>query len=180
VEEYNLKKSKEVVGPLYPVLLDADGNVIDGLHRREADPNWPGMKLDWVKDEKTKNLVRTHANLQRRYIPEVERKKSFTELAQHLKREGVKRGTIVTKLAEISGFTDRYVRKLLPKEFRRGYTVPEPESELVPIECDLHRLVDELRESVKAMAHHQADCGKCQLSPHCGKLKAFYEGEWLK
>lgn len=50
VSEFDFRKGE--VGPLYPVLVDAYGNVIDGLHRLEADPKWPKKKLEWVKTER--------------------------------------------------------------------------------------------------------------------------------
>jgi len=44
MSEYDLKIS-EKIGQLYPVLVDAEGNVIDGFHRLEADPKWRTEKL---------------------------------------------------------------------------------------------------------------------------------------
>lgn len=116
--EFDLKRSKEVVGHLYPVLLDAHGNVVDGFHRLEADPDWPTQKLEWVKDEETREIVRAHANLMRREIPLEERRESFLKLAKHMERRGVKKGKISTELSKVSGFSDRWVRELLPDELK--------------------------------------------------------------
>ena len=45
-----LRGSSKKIGSLYPVLIDADNNVIDGFHRLKADPNWPRFKVDSVQD----------------------------------------------------------------------------------------------------------------------------------
>ena len=130
-QEFDLKRSKGIVGALYPVLLDAQGNVIDGLHRLEADPNWPKRKLEWVKDEETRELVRTHANLMRREVSLEERRGSFLELAKHMEKKGVKKGKISTELSKVSGFSDRWVRELLPDEFKAEQMKRET-AEVVP------------------------------------------------
>ena len=50
-EEYSLRKSEGVVGQLQPVILDASGKPVDGLHRLEADPTWRTEKHDEIKTE---------------------------------------------------------------------------------------------------------------------------------
>ncbi len=39
-QKSSINNSSEVVGQLYLVLRDAEGEVIDGFHRLDADPKW--------------------------------------------------------------------------------------------------------------------------------------------
>ena len=88
-EEYDLVKSKSIVGPLYPVLLSKDGKVIDGIHRSQADPAWPVMKTEIdSKDTEKFLLARAHANLGRRTIPETEKDEIVNGLAEQYALRG--------------------------------------------------------------------------------------------
>jgi hypothetical protein len=53
-----LRFSGERVGQLYPVLLDKHGNVVDGLHRLKADPNWPKMRLGSIGSDEQRLVAR--------------------------------------------------------------------------------------------------------------------------
>jgi ParB-like chromosome segregation protein Spo0J len=53
-----LKFSSKNVGRLYPVLIDKQGNVIDGMHRLKADKNWPKIKLENVETEEQRLITR--------------------------------------------------------------------------------------------------------------------------
>jgi len=114
-----IKESESKVGQLYDVLADAYGNIIDGFHRLKANPNWKVRKLDWVKTEKDRLLVRLIANTARRNVKIKERKQHVTELAKILRdKERVPREKMVSKIAEMTPFTPRHVRRLLPEEFK--------------------------------------------------------------
>ena len=53
-----LKRSKERVNYVYPVIIDsATGEIVDGRHRKRADPTWPEKKVEF-KDEIEKILFR--------------------------------------------------------------------------------------------------------------------------
>jgi hypothetical protein len=131
--EEDLRKSKDQIGPIYPVILDADGNVIDGFHRLKADPNWPTLKLDWVKDEKTREIVRLHVNQYRRSFTQAERREACRKLAEHIRSHGVKRGDIVGEVSRVTGLTPQYVRELLPDEFKATKMARKVEPPLEPI-----------------------------------------------
>ena len=62
----SLKLSLVRVGPIYPVLEDAKGEVIDGRHRLKADKNWPRRRLETIKTRFERAVVRFHANQHRR------------------------------------------------------------------------------------------------------------------
>jgi hypothetical protein len=113
-EEYSLEASYKVVGPLYPVLVDGKGNVVDGFHRRKVDPNWPVQVLPWVKTREDQLVARIAANSCRRSVSKEERKKELTELGTIMLNRGVPRGRIVEEIAEKTGLSTQYVRSLLP------------------------------------------------------------------
>jgi hypothetical protein len=113
-EEYSLEASYKVVGPLYPVLVDGKGNVVDGFHRRKVDPNWPVQVLPWVKTREDQLVARIASNSCRRSVSKEERKKELTELGTIMLNRGVPRGRIVEEIAEKTGLSTQYVRSLLP------------------------------------------------------------------
>jgi hypothetical protein len=114
----NLSASKDKVRQLYPILVDAEGNIIDGLHRKEADKNWETKKLEWVKTEKDRIIARVHVNNYRRTVTKAERRRDFNRLAEIASAEGVSRQNIASTLAEWTGFSDDYVRELLDPKYK--------------------------------------------------------------
>ncbi|MEM2050114.1 MAG: hypothetical protein QXZ11_03210 [Thermoproteota archaeon] len=112
-----LKKSKEVVGPIYPVLVDkATGEIIDGLHRSMVDPKWPRQEIE-VQDRKQVILIRLHAHY-RRQISQKEVNYLLIKLAEELAKEGVPRGQIVKEVANLSGYSLSRVKSALPAKFK--------------------------------------------------------------
>jgi hypothetical protein len=51
-----------VNGHLYPVITDQDGRILDGKHRRQADPSWFELRLE-VPDDVTALAIARAANL---------------------------------------------------------------------------------------------------------------------
>jgi len=119
-ERYDLKESKRSVRELYPILKDAHGNVIDGFHRLEIDPAWHDEILDWIKTPTQLWLARIIANTHRRTVSREERAAQIRELAKSLmENDGVPKEEIVSTIAELTTFTERYVRNLLPDEYKQ-------------------------------------------------------------
>jgi len=113
-----LRASKLKVGPIYPVLVDKEGEVIDGEHRLAADPNWPKWKLTWVDTEELRLAIREQVNTLRRVVSFQERKKELTKLAELIKERAPDKATVVSEVAKATGFTERYVRRALPDEYK--------------------------------------------------------------
>jgi hypothetical protein len=125
-ERYDLGESKRSVRELYPVLLDAHGNVIDGYHRLRADPGWRTETLEHIKTPVQLVLARIIANTHRRSIGREEREEEINELARCLSEdEGVPREALVPTIVELTTFTDRYIRGLLSSDYKRSYTLPD-------------------------------------------------------
>jgi len=75
-----IRESEKKVGQLYPILTDLKGNIIDGFHRRAANPQWRKIKLGWVKTPTDLLKIRLHSNWMRRNIDRAEIEKILSEL----------------------------------------------------------------------------------------------------
>ena len=117
-EDFNIAYSAKKIGQLYSVLVDPEGNVVDGLHRLAVNKEWRKEVLPWVRSRKDFLVARIHANLHRRTVPKEERQREFTELANILVNEGAAKGKLAEEISELTGFDEDYVRKLLPRSFK--------------------------------------------------------------
>jgi hypothetical protein len=123
---YDLWASRRSVRELYPVLLDAHGNVIDGFHRLRVDPGWRTETLGHVRTPTQLVLARIIANTHRRSVSREEREEQVNEIARCLsENEGVPGEEILSTIADLTTFTERYIRGLLSSEYKRGYTAPD-------------------------------------------------------
>jgi len=115
---FDLRRSSERVGRLYPVLLDKYGNVIDGQHRLTTDENWPKIKLGHIKTEEERLIARLISNVCRRAVPAREKREMLKKLGEIYFSEGVKPGKIAYKIAEETGMSYRWVMKYLPNNLK--------------------------------------------------------------
>lgn len=115
----DLKRSSQRVGRLYPILLDNDGNVIDGLHRLAADATWPKIRLDHVCSEKERLLARLISNVCRRTVSSGEKREMVERLGRICLDEGEKVGKLAHVLAEMTGMSYRWVMKYLPDKYKQ-------------------------------------------------------------
>ena len=122
---YNLAETRRSLDELYPVLLDAHGNLIDGNSRLDAAPGWRTDTRENIRTRSQLWLARIVANSCRRVVSREERATQFTELANSLVEEGMPKEDAVSTVAGLTTFSDRYVRELLPDEYKRGYTPPD-------------------------------------------------------
>lgn len=107
--DYDLKKSKEVVGPLLPVLKDENGRIIDGIHRLEADRNWPTQTVPIHGVDS--DIARIVINVQRREVPPKEKTGMLKDLAEET-------GWSPEEIAEKTGMSVSWVRKYLPSKYK--------------------------------------------------------------
>ena len=118
-EEYDLKKSKETIGQLYPILEAKDGEIIDGFHRQEADKNWKRVKLEHIDTEEKKLLARLIANFHRRPITREEKAEWINGLAEIYKKQGLIEGTsIIQKIVQVTGLSDRTIGEYLDDKYK--------------------------------------------------------------
>ena len=112
-----LRKSRDIVGHIYPVIVKKGTyEIVDGKHRKQVDPAWPEKEVEFP-DRKSEILFRMHANY-RRAVSRKERASEMLLLASILEEEGVPREQMVSKLAEITPFSERYIRSLLPSKYK--------------------------------------------------------------
>ena len=120
-----LKRSKDVVGYLQPVVVDADTyEIVDGRHRKEADPGWPEERRKF-KGSKEKLLYKIVSNNMRRTVSKKERQSQLLELALHFEDESAPREKMASKISEETGFSLRYVERLLPKKYKETRFAPK-------------------------------------------------------
>jgi len=115
---FDLKASCERVGRLYPILVDRRGNIIDGRHRLAADENWPKIRLERVETEEQRLVARLISNVCRRQVPAGEKSEMLEKLGEIYLSEGVNRGKIAYKIAEMTGMSYRWVMKYLPDKLK--------------------------------------------------------------
>ena len=158
MSEYDLKTSKKV-GQLYPVLVDAKGNIIDGIHRLEADPKWRKEKIPEIDTEEKLLVARCVANWHRRQVSREEKEEWINSLARIYKKQGLKvernKNEIKLKIAEVAGLNPDTVLMFLRSEFKvealphqkKGY-VTKPASTVIEHQLG-ERVVERHREEVE-------------------------------
>lgn len=126
-----LKLSSRRVGKLYPVILDAHGNIVDGLHRLEADPNWPKIRLNHIASDKDRLVARLVANVCRRRVSAEEKSQMLGELGELYVKAGFKPGAeIARKISEDTGMSFRWVMKYLPDKLKERPGIGGPSRHL--------------------------------------------------
>lgn len=122
----DLKRSSQRIGKLYPVLLDKNGNIIDGQHRLAADPHWPKMRLDNVSSEKERLLARLVSNVCRRTVSFNEKKEILQQLGRICLEEGERPGKLAHRIADMTGMSYTWVMKYLPEKYKRRVSLRKP------------------------------------------------------
>jgi len=118
VEE--LRQSKRKLGALSPIILDVKGNIVEGHHRQEADPDWPKVTYKEIRTEEDRILFAIAFNWHRREKSDSWKIKMLTRLA------GL--GHSVDQIAEMTGLNKRTVYRYLPQQFKGKEPVELAES----------------------------------------------------
>jgi hypothetical protein len=123
-EEYDeeiiewIRKSREQVGELEPVLLTPEGEVIDGKHRLKAYPGWKAQTVQ--VDDVKKVVERIHRNVHRK-LNKKEVKEAVVQLALALEKAGTPKEELVDKIKAALPFSETYIRNFLPAKFKKEY-----------------------------------------------------------
>jgi hypothetical protein len=112
----DLKASEATAGQIYPVIKDANGTVIDGLHRKRVDPNWKEITLP-ITDELEAMKLRVHLNIMRRKVPKDEKAEWIQETRRILQQRNEK-GT-QEDIARVLGLSLNWVKKYDPKRTKQ-------------------------------------------------------------
>jgi len=135
-----IKKTEEAVGQMYPVIMDINNQIVDGQHRKEANPEWKSIKRDDIQSTEDRLKYRLVANHARKNNNSDTWTEDLIEFAKHLKNKGYDQGEISIEISRLTGLPVRTIQHHLPGEFKRsgGYnkeptveketqaSVPEP------------------------------------------------------
>jgi len=101
-----------MLGRLYPILKDKDGNIIDGNHRQNADPSWESVSVPYIDTPVKLELARLAVNFCRRTVevPELKR------IIKYLVNQGVSPKTI----SEQTGISRTTIYKYMPPEAKNA------------------------------------------------------------
>lgn len=88
-KKVDLQKSSEMVGQLYPVIIAADGDIVDGVHRKTVDLDWKEIIIEEIDTEEKKLVARAHANFGRRSIKTAEIRRTINDLAKLYEEQGL-------------------------------------------------------------------------------------------
>ncbi len=132
-----LIKSKGILGELNEVVYDSDGEILSGRHRIKAgwekerviDTEATAKKLNLPR-KLVKEMFKMHFNVQRRPSKE-ETQRRMLLMAEELVSAGVPKENVASELAKWVPYSDRYIRELLPDEYKHEEMAREI-AELVP------------------------------------------------
>jgi len=91
-EEYDLKKSEKTMGQLLPVIKDAKGRIVDGLHRTKSNSDWRVEIRKEIETDEDYWKARAHLNFSRRNAQDAheEKKAIINHLAEYYEGRGLK------------------------------------------------------------------------------------------
>lgn len=118
-EKYSLKNSRDIIGELYPKIVDKYGNMIDGFTRGKESSEWRTESRDQIDTPVKLWVARISANTHRRTVGRGERADQIRHLAEELTKEGVSKEDLITTIVKLTTFSERYVRELLPDIYKQ-------------------------------------------------------------
>jgi len=121
MEIEELVASEKKIGQIYPVVKDAQGNILDGFHRKRVNPDWKEVVLP-IEDELEALRVRIHLNDLRREVPRSEKEKWIAHARAILQARGLK-GT-QQEIADAIGMSRQWVSKYDVKPIQENVKVP--------------------------------------------------------
>jgi len=190
-----LKKSRTVVGEYSPIVVDFDGEILSGRHRKEAswektetiDSRTIAEKLG-VTVAIAKEVVRTHFNLQRKPSRE-ETQESLLKIAKELEIKGILKENITSEVAKLVPYSDRWVRELLPEEYKQPEKVEAAKigAEVVPQKVSV-KVVEQKLMPQAFQTDIPKTCSSCHVQTFFSRTKKngdvfcsrCLESEWKK
>lgn len=132
IESHKKTRNVDYIGELYPVLKAADGEIIDGLERTEAD--WESERvLPKVKTRLQKLVARAVAH-QRKNMTFQERRRLYDAMAEELirsgdvgqpdspyiPRESRDKPVVIDKIAKLLGISASQIARYISERYKRG------------------------------------------------------------
>jgi hypothetical protein len=118
-EDFNqsaLQKSIKKTGQLYPVLVNQEGEILDGNHRADGNPD-AETKIIKTKNRYEALMVRGNAHYRRR-VPQEETQQLILEMAQEAEKTGMPKEEIAQKIVEDLPYSQQYILRLIPAEYK--------------------------------------------------------------
>ena len=142
-----LKKTKELVGFLYPALREKGSNLIlSGRHRKSADPNWPELEIE-VKDPMQRELIILFSNVQRP-VSEEELKFRLNRVAGAMANlMQIPDETVCDQLCKVLSpkpYSERRIQQVLDERWKQK-TCPK-KTEMISVSPELQNLKKEAEE----------------------------------
>jgi len=167
-----LKKSEREVGQLLPVFVTKDGEIVDGIHRKQANPQWREEVLENIETREDFLKARIAFNY-RRPVKRDEVKSWIIELADIQLSKGVSKGELAKKLAEMTPYTEKTILNLLPAKYK---VEVKREAGKVSAMVRAERREEEVRaEELAAKFTHVIKCplcwGQIELEVDCRERK---------
>jgi len=119
--EYDLRKSTEKIGELYPVIVSKSGEIVDGFHRINAKANWRREVREDIDTPEKVLKARLISNKFRRQVSAVEVRGWINDLAEIAYTEhGIEPGEISGWVAEETGYARKSVTEYLNPEYKKS------------------------------------------------------------
>jgi len=113
----DLKASESNIGQIFPVIKDQHGNILDGYHRKRANPNWKETVVQ-VDNPIHALRIRVHANIFRRDIPWKEKHEWVMDTRRLLNPKDPMQPS-QKEVADALGTSESWVRKYETPSARR-------------------------------------------------------------
>ena len=169
-EEYDLRESVKALGKLTPVLKDAFGNVIDGLHRLELYPDWPCVTVGFIDTPQKLEAARLAVNTNRRLVSSSEIEMRVTFLT--------KAGLNPEEIAKITGLSERTIYRHIPQDLKKpeaqaiseGLKSEVMRNQLTPVSSIIK--TQETPQPIRTSPTQDLiDCANCHMATHITKAK---------
>ena len=172
-KEYDLKKSIEGLGKLNPILKDAHGNIIDGFHRQEVDPNWNAITIGEIDNPAKLELARLATNFCRRRMTSEEVRDKLTFLIG-------KCGLKAEEIAKVTGISERTIYRHIPEYLKKPEAEKISEAMKEKVKGELTtvsyypKTQDTIQNSSKPAPQEQVECERCHTHVSKENIKPWH------
>jgi len=146
-EKYDLKKSRLRIGELVPCILDKDGKLVDGFHRKKINPGWWEIKNPNIDSPVKREIAKLVINLHRRRM-------DFQEKRDKVGRIAELSGWNAQEIADNLGMSLRTAYRYLPSKFKKSFVREYARTPKIDKLANRHEPVKtDLVSDSKALAH---------------------------
>ena len=133
-ESYDLKKSRLRIGELVPCILDKDGKLVDGFHRKKINPSWWEVKNPNIDSPVNREIAKLVIHLHRRDM-------DFQEKRDKVARIAELSGWNAQEIADNIEMSLTWVYTHLPSKFKKEYVREYARTRVIPDLGNRHKHV---------------------------------------